>query len=52
MIGVALVGFITVFAASVSDRDTGYALTAEQVADSAAEGKRSESEVGTGDCAA
>jgi len=41
-----------VFAASVEDDDTGYALTAEQVADSAAEGSKSESEVDTQDCAA
>ena len=41
-----------VFAASVEDSDTGYALTAEQVAHSAAEGGASDSEVDTGDCAA
>ena len=41
-----------VFAASVEDSDTGYALTAKQVADSAAEGSESESEVDTEDCAA
>jgi len=41
-----------VFAASVEDPDTGYALTAKQVADSAEAGKDGESEVGTGDCAA
>lgn len=39
-----------VFAASVSDRDTGYALTADQVADSAAEGIASQSPVDTGTC--
>jgi S1-C subfamily serine protease len=41
-----------VFAASVEDADTGYALTAAQVADSADEGKTAESEVDTGACAA
>lgn len=41
-----------VFAASVTDDDTGYALTAEQVADSAAAGRNSNQEVDTGDCAA
>ena len=40
-----------IFAASVTDRDTGYALTAEQVAQSAAQGINSSREVGTGDCA-
>ncbi len=40
-----------IFAASVSDRDTGYALTAEQVRESAARGVTSEREVSTGDCA-
>jgi len=40
-----------IFAASVSDRDTGYALTAEQVAQSAAQGLTNDAEVGTGDCA-
>ena len=40
-----------VFAASVTDGDTGYALTADQVADSAAEGRISTDEVSTGDCA-
>jgi S1-C subfamily serine protease len=40
-----------VFAASVTDDDTGYALTADQVADSAAEGRISTDEVSTGDCA-
>ncbi len=41
-----------VFAASVEDDDTGYALTAKQVSDSADEGRDSESEVDTQDCAA
>lgn len=41
-----------VFAASVTDTDTGYALTAAQVADSAAAGRASDTEVDTGDCAA
>ena len=40
-----------VFAASVTDDDTGYALTADQVADSAVEGRISTDEVSTGDCA-
>ena len=40
-----------VFAASVTDDDTGYALTAEQVADAAADGTASESEVSTQGCA-
>ena len=40
-----------IFAASVTDRDTGYALTAEQVAQSAAQGINSSREVATGDCA-
>jgi S1-C subfamily serine protease len=40
-----------IFAASVSDRDTGYALTAEQVARSAAQGLTTDAEVDTGDCA-
>lgn len=40
-----------IFAASVTDRDTGYALTAEQVSSSAAQGITSDAEVGTGDCA-
>jgi S1-C subfamily serine protease len=39
-----------VFAASVSDRDTGYALTAGQVAESAAAGVTRESPVDTGTC--
>jgi len=40
-----------VFAASVTDRDTGYALTADQVERSAARGVTSDDEVSTGDCA-
>lgn len=40
-----------VFAASVNDRDTGYALTADQVADAASTGISSASEVSTGGCA-
>ena len=40
-----------VFAASVTDRDTGYALTAEQVARSATIGLSNQDEVSTGDCA-
>jgi S1-C subfamily serine protease len=40
-----------VFAASVTDEDTGYALTAAQVADTAAEGESRSAEVSTGDCA-
>jgi S1-C subfamily serine protease len=40
-----------VFAASVTDQDTGYALTADQVAQSAARGSISTAEVSTGDCA-
>ena len=39
-----------VFAASVSDQDTGYALTANQLADSAAEGVTTGSPVDTGTC--
>ena len=39
-----------VFAASVSDPETGYALTAAQVAESAARGVTSESPVDTGTC--
>lgn len=44
-----------VFAASVTDEETGYALTAQQVADSASRGRSAGTdggEVGTGDCAA
>lgn len=40
-----------VFAASVTSKDTGYALTANQVAQAAASGLTSHSEVGTGGCA-
>jgi S1-C subfamily serine protease len=40
-----------VFAASVTDSDTGYALTAEQVAQSAAAGLTASAEVSTGTCA-
>lgn len=39
-----------VFAASVSDDDTGYAVTAEQVSDDAARGRDSSEEVSTGGC--
>ncbi len=39
-----------VFAASVTDADTGYALTAEQVARSAELGQQNTEAVGTGDC--
>ncbi|HEU4515107.1 MAG TPA: MarP family serine protease [Nocardioidaceae bacterium] len=40
-----------IFAASVTDRDTGYALTADQVAQSAAQGLTNNREVDTGECA-
>lgn len=40
-----------VFAASVTDEDTGYALTAAQVSETAAEGLTRTAEVSTGDCA-
>jgi len=40
-----------VFAASVTDRDTGYAITADQVARSATTGISNDSPVSTGDCA-
>jgi len=40
-----------IFAASISDTATGYALTAEQVADDAAEGVRATKSVSTGACA-
>jgi S1-C subfamily serine protease len=40
-----------IFAASVADDNTGYALTAEQVRQSAAEGATSDAEVSTGRCA-
>jgi S1-C subfamily serine protease len=39
-----------VFAQSVTDRDTGYALTADQVAESAAVGVTSDQPVDTGEC--
>jgi len=39
-----------VFAASVSDQDTGYALTASQISESAALGVTRESPVDTGTC--
>lgn len=41
-----------VFAASVTDAETGYALTATQVAESAAAGLAGSARVGTGECAA
>ena len=40
-----------IFAASVTDHDTGYALTADQVSQSAAAGLTNDEEVDTGDCA-
>jgi S1-C subfamily serine protease len=40
-----------IFAASVTDGDTGYALTADQVRESAAQGVTSDREVDTGRCA-
>jgi S1-C subfamily serine protease len=40
-----------IFAASVTDPDTGYALTAEQISESAALGVTSSTEVDTGSCA-
>jgi S1-C subfamily serine protease len=40
-----------VFAASVTDDDTGYALTADQVRDAAGEGSASDTEKSTEDCA-
>jgi len=40
-----------VFAASVTDHDTGYALTARQVADAAETGRSSSTQVSTGGCA-
>lgn len=40
-----------VFAASVSDEDTGYALTADQVAEAAARGLTAEDRVSSGNCA-
>ena len=41
-----------IFAASVTDGDTGYALTADQVSDAATAGSSAASSVDTGDCAA
>jgi S1-C subfamily serine protease len=40
-----------VFAASVTDRDTGYAITADQVGRSATIGISNDSPVSTGECA-
>ena len=40
-----------VFAASVQDNDTGYALTADAVSRSAERGIANQDEVSTGDCA-
>jgi S1-C subfamily serine protease len=40
-----------IFAASVTDGDTGYALTADQVREAAAQGVTSDREVDTGRCA-
>jgi S1-C subfamily serine protease len=40
-----------IFAASVTDSSTGYALTANQVADAAARGRTSTDRVSTGGCA-
>ena len=40
-----------IFAASITDRQTGYALTAAQVAQPAAQGLTSDTEVTTGECA-
>jgi S1-C subfamily serine protease len=40
-----------VFAASVTDHDTGYALTADQVAAAASSGRGSSGAVSTGGCA-
>ena len=40
-----------VFAASVTDAETGYVLTADQVAEAAARGINSEEQVSTGRCA-
>lgn len=39
-----------VFAASVTDEETGYALTADQVADTAARGRQAQRRVDTGEC--
>ena len=40
-----------VFAASVSDKDTGYALTSDQVRQAAARGLQSNDRVSSGNCA-
>jgi hypothetical protein len=40
-----------IFAASVTDDNTGYALTAGQVREAAAQGVSHSARVGTGDCA-
>jgi hypothetical protein len=40
-----------IFAASVTDGDTGYALTSEQVAGAAARGLTRNEDVATGECA-
>lgn len=40
-----------IFAASVTDANTGYALTADQVSEASAAGRRADSDVDTGDCA-
>jgi hypothetical protein len=40
-----------VFAASVTDKDTGYALTADQVSAAAGYGRDASDGVSTGDCA-
>ncbi len=40
-----------IFAASLTDSNTGYALTADQVSDAATEGSRSDGPVSTGSCA-
>jgi hypothetical protein len=39
-----------VFASAIDDPDTGYALTAEQVATAAKQGRTQSAEVGTGPC--
>ncbi len=43
--------FGVIFAASITDKSTGYALTAKQVAASAQEGLTATEEVSTGSCA-
>jgi hypothetical protein len=40
-----------IFAASVSDEQTGYALTADQVAQAAAQGLQASGRVSSGNCA-